>query len=257
MGNYAKYASAMKRGVEANLETIRADVRSRGPPAPPSVKTVKTAKTVKTVKTVKAVPTTQAIPSVLPRSTAAAMETMNNITSLPADMPSFVRKKNKYDYERKQARDVLSQFKAPTVTNVSKFISLRRKATNTAKNQTYRNTAKKNLYTMLDKFKTLASTKAATVRKPRRAVLSPVMEEEEEEAPPVTVPKTEKSARTRKVTNNWKREYEMAKANLKRLTGAKNPKAYKVAQLASIRRKGLNNSRLLVDVRSEYAPYRQ
>lgn len=247
IGNYSKYASAMRKGVETNMETIRTAVRARGPPMPP-----------KSTKPTRTAAATAAKPSVLPISrpaaaAAAAVNSMNNITSLPANMPAFVRKQNKFDYERKQARALLSKYKPPTVVNVAKFVSLRRKATNNGKSQTYRNNAKKNLYTMLDKFKTLASTKKAKGR-----VLSPVSEEEENNSirspAPVSPPKT---TRTRKVTNNWRRQYEQARANLKRLTGTKNPMAYKIAQLASIRRKGLDNTPLLLDVRSDYAPYRQ
>jgi hypothetical protein len=118
-------------------------------------------------------------------------------------------KRNQYLNNLQAARKYLSQYGKPTVANVTKFVSQKRKGESTVG---------------------VENAVKARVK-------------------PVAVKATATSPPAAKVKANWATVYNKAKANLTAIKAK--PKAYQIATLASIRRKGENNTKFMEVYRGE------
>ncbi len=126
-------------------------------------------------------------------------------------------KRNQYKNNLQAARQYLSQYGKPTVANVSKFVSQKRKGESTV-----------------------------AVENAVKARVKPVKEEPK----PVTPKSTSRSPPpSGKPKANWATTYSQAKANLSSIKAK--PKAYQIATLAALRRKGENNTKYLELYRGE------
>ena len=119
-------------------------------------------------------------------------------------------KRNQYLNNLQAARKYLSQYGKPTVANVAKFVSQKRKGESTS-----------------------------AVETAVKARVKPVAVKSTAYSPPPAV----------KAKPNWADAYSKAKANLTAIKAK--PKAYQIATLASIRRKGENNAKFMEIYRGE------
>ena len=126
-------------------------------------------------------------------------------------------KRNQYQNNLQAARKFLSQYGKPTVANVAKFVSQKRKGESTA-----------------------AVENAVKGRvKPVKTEAKPVTPKSTSHSPPPAP----------KAKADWANLYSKAKANLTSIRAK--PRAYQIATLASIRRKGENNAKFMEIYRGE------
>ena len=118
-----------------------------------------------------------------------------------------------YKNNLQAARTHLKQFGNPTVANVSKFVSLKRKGQSTAN------------------VETAVKSRAKPVTQQAKPV------------EPSAVKKTARSPPPQSKASNWKNTYKKAKENLQSIR--EKPKASQIASLAALRRRGLSNAEFL------------
>lgn len=124
-------------------------------------------------------------------------------------------KKNEYLNNLQAARKFLSQYGKPTVANVAKFVSQKRKGVSTV--------------AVENAVKARAKPAKVQLKPPALKFTAPVL--------------------PHKAKPDWATAYNKAKANLIAIKAK--PKAYQIATLASMRRKGENNSKYLELYRGE------
>jgi hypothetical protein len=140
--------------------------------------------------------------------------------------------RNQYQANLQKARKYLSQFGKPTVANVSKFVSMKRKGESTA---AVENAVKGRVKTAVKPVTgKLATAVKSTAHSPPAAGPSH----------PGVGPSHPTTAKP-----NWATAYSKAKANLTSIR--EKPKAYQIATLAGLRRKGENNAKFLQSYRGD------
>jgi hypothetical protein len=125
--------------------------------------------------------------------------------------------RNQYQANLQAARKYLSQYGKPTVANVSKFVSMKRKGEATV-----------------------------AVENAVKARVKPVAVKSTAYSPP---PSSQRKPANVAIKENWATAYSKAKTNLASIKTK--PKAYQIATLAGLRRKGENNTKFLESYRGD------